>query len=367
MSVRFTTWPIILATLMFFSSPGWAGSWQQSAAARVSTEYDTNPAMDPAYRGGIWRSIVEPSYTLKRTGDANELNAGLAAQIARSSNKMLSQDHDNPSVFLGWRRQKERGEFGLSARYDEVQTRISEIDNTGPNSADNTRATRAMSGNWSEALSERSTFALNGAYNAVSYKGGPLVDYVTRSGGLMFSYAWSERSRPFLKMSYADTEPAGSNTLSRFANALLGWGWEVEDYLEGSLQAGKSKTSGTGMAKQAAAEVKYKGQRAGLALNADRQVSPSGVGGFITVDQVKGSWSYALSERSNTGIDLEWRKNYFLTNIINRTSGAWLQHELNSRWGMRTYYLHKISERVGLGTATSDILGIALVYTHADF
>lgn len=323
--------------------------------------------MDPAYRGGIWRSIVEPSYQLKRTGDANELNAGLALQMARSSNKTLSQDRDNPSVFVGWRRQKERGEFGLSARYDEVQTRISEIDNTGPNSVDNTRATRAISGNWSEALSERSTLALNGAYNDVSYKGGPLVDYVTRFGGLMFSYAWSERSAPFLRMSYSDTEPAGSNTRSRFANALLGWSWKVEDYLEGSLQAGKSKTSGTGMAKQAAAEVKYKGQRAGLALNADRHVSPSGAGGFVTVDQVKGSWSYALSERSNTGIDLEWRKNHFLTNFINRTSGAWLQHELNSRWGMRTYYLHKISERVGLGTATSDILGIALVYTYADF
>ena len=352
---------------MVLSGQIWASAWQQGGSVRVSTEYDTNPAMDPAYRGGIWRSIVEPSYQLKRTGDANELNAGLALQMARSSNKTLSQDRDNPSVFVGWRRQKERGEFGLSARYDEVQTRISEIDNTGPNSVDNTRATRAISGNWSEALSERSTLALNGAYNDVSYKGGPLVDYVTRFGGLMFSYAWSERSAPFLRMSYSDTEPAGSNTRSRFANALLGWSWKVEDYLEGSLQAGKSKTSGTGLAKQAAAEVKYKGQRAGLALNADRHVSPSGAGGFVTVDQVKGSWSYALSERSNTGIDLEWRKNYYLTNIITRTASAWLQQELNPRWGMRTYYQHKISERVELGKATSDILGIALVYTYADF
>lgn len=357
----------MLAAQMLLSGQVWAGSWQQGGAVRVATEYDTNPAMDPAYRGGIWRSTVEPSYQLKRTGDANELHAGLALQVARSSNKILSQDRDNPSVFMDWRRQKERGEFGLSARYDEVQTRISEVDNTGPNSADNTRATRTISGNWSESLSARSTFALNGAYNKVSYKGGSLVDYVTRSGSMIFNYAWSERSRPFLKMSYADTESAGNNTLSRFTNALLGWGWKVEDYLEGSLQAGKSKTSGAGMSKQAAAEVRYKGQRAGLALNADRQVSPSGVGGFVTVDQVKGSWSYALSERSNTGIDLEWRKNHFLTNIVNRTAGAWLQHELNSRWGMRTYYLHKISERVGFGTATSDILGIALVYTHTDF
>lgn len=357
----------MLAAFMFFPAQTWADSWQQAGSARISTEYDANPVMDPAQRNGIWRSTFAPNYTLKRTGDANELSAGLAAQITRASNKTLSQDRDDPSVFLDWRRQSDTRELGLSARYDEVGTRFAEIDNTGPGFTDSTRATRTMSGNLSEALSERSTLVLNGSYNDVSYRGGPFVDYVTRSAGMRFSYDWSERSAPFIRMSYTDTRPAGSNTPSRFANALLGWNWKVEDYLEGSLQAGKSKISGAGMAKQGVAEVRYTGQRTGLVLNADRQVSPSGLGGFVTVDQAKGSWSYTLSERSNTGIDLVWRKNHAYTGIINRTTGAWLQHELNSFWGMRTYYLHKISERGGAGAATSDILGLALVYTHTDF
>lgn len=357
----------MLAALMFFPAQTWASSWQQALSARASAEYDTNPTMDPANRDAIWRTTFAPSYTLKRAGDANELSAGLAAQIARASNKTLSQDRDDPSVFLDWRRQSNTGELGLSARYDEVGTRFAEIDNTGPGFTDSTRATRTISGNVSESLSERSTLALNGAFNDVSYKGGSFIDYVTRSAGMRFSYDWSERSVPFLRMSYTDTRSAGSNALSRFANALLGWNWKVEDYLEGTLQAGRSKTSGAGVAKQAAAEMKYTGQRSGLVLNADRQVSPSGLGGFVTVDQVKGSWSYTLSERSNTGIDLEWRKSHVYTGIINRTSGAWLQHELNSFWGMRMYYLHKISERGGVGAATSDILGLALVYTHTDF
>jgi hypothetical protein len=304
-----------------------------------------------------------------RTG-ANELKAGLALLIARSSNKTLSQNREDPNVFLDWRRQSDAGEFGLSAKYDEVATRIAEIDNTGPGFADSTRASRTMSGSWSKALSERSTLSADGSYEGVSYKGGTYIDYSTRSGDMMFSYAWSERSTPFVKISYADYEPAGGNLLSRFANvinATLGWNWKVSDYLEGTLQAVESKVSDAKMGTQGMASVQYTGQRTGLVLNAGRQVSPSGLGGFVTVDQAKGSWSYALNERSKTGIDLGWQNNHFVTDIINRTTGAWLQHDLNSFWGARTYYLHRIIEQGGVGGASSNILGIALVYTHPDF
>jgi hypothetical protein len=304
-----------------------------------------------------------------RTG-ANELKAGLALLIARSSNKTLSQNREDPNVFLDWRRQSDAGEFGLSAKYDEVATRIAEIDNTGPGFADSTRASRTMSGSWSKALSERSTLSADGSYEGVSYKGGTYIDYSTRSGDMMFSYAWSERSTPFVKISYADYEPAGGNLLSRFANvinATLGWNWKVSDYLEGTLQAVESKVSDAKVGTQGMASVQYTGQRTGLVLNAGRQFSPSGLGGFVTVDQAKGSWSYALNERSKTGIDLGWQNNHFVTDIINRTTGAWLQHDLNSFWGARTYYLHRIIEQGGVGGASSNILGIALVYTHPDF
>jgi hypothetical protein len=368
---RFIRLSIILAALAFYSGQGWADSWQQVGSARVSTEYDTNPAMSPTYRGDVWRALLEPSYTLMGRVGANELQAGLALQIARSSNQTLSQDREDPRVFLDWRRQSDAGEFGMSAKYDEVATRTAEIDNTGPGFADSTRASRTMSGSWNKALSERSTLTADGAYSDVSYKGGALggtfVDYATRSGDMMFSYAWSERSAPFLKMSYADYEPTSGNPLSRSASAILGWNWKVSDYLEGTLQVGKSKVSDTKMGSQGTAAVQYTGQRTGLVLNAGRQVSPSGLGGFVTVDQANGNWSYALNERSKTGIDLGWQNNHFVTDIINRTAGAWLQHDLNSFWGARTYYQHRIIEQGGVGRAFSNILGITLVYTHADF
>lgn len=358
---------IILAALAFYSSHGWADSWQQAWSARASAEYDSNPTMDPANRAGIWRSMLVPSYKLKRTGDASELNAGVALQMARSSNQTLSLDRNDPSVFLDGRRQSDAGEFGLSAKYEEVATRITEIDNTGPFIADSTRASRTISGSWSKALSERSTLSADGSYQGVSYKGGSYIDYANQTAGLTLNHVWNEYHSTFMRVSNVKYVPTDGGPSSRLAGATLGWNWKVADDLEGSLQAGRSRSGTAQLSTQGTVQVKYTGPRTGLALNARRQITPSGLGGFVTADQANGSWSYALSERSNTGMDLGWGKNHFTTDIINRTAGAWLQHELDAYWVVRTNYLHRISEQDGLGRASSNILGIAFVYTHADF
>jgi len=357
----------MLAALVFYSGQGWAGSWQQAWSARASAEYDSNSTMDPANRAGIWRSMFVPSYKLNRTGDANELNAGVALNIERSSNKMVSQDRNDPSVFLDGRRQSDAGEFGLSAKYEEVATRITEIDNTGPFIADSTRASRTISGSWSKALSERSTLSADDSYQGVSYKGGSYVDYANQTAGLTLNHVWSEYNSTFLRVSNVKYVPADGGPSSRLASATLGWNRKVADYLEGSLQAGRSRSGTAQMSTQGTVQMKYTGPRTRLALNAGRQIIPSGLGGFVTADQANGSWSYALSERSNTGMDLGWGKNHFTTDIINRTAGAWLQHELNFFWVVRANYLHKITEQNGLARASSNILGIAFVYTHADF
>jgi hypothetical protein len=364
---RFLGSAIMLTALVLYSDQGWSASWQQAWSARAFAEHESNPTMAPAYGISIWRSVFEPSYKFKGTDGVNELNAGLDLQIARSSNKMLSPNRDDPSAFVGWRRQTETGALGLSADYDQVGTRITAIDNTGPGLADNTRTSRKISANLSQALSERSNVALDGAYQHVSYQGGNFIDYVTRSGGMKLSYAWDERSTPFLRLSYVDYEPANGSPPSYLANVLLGWNWKISDYLEWTLQGGRTKIKDTQkMGTQGAVTVQYTGQRIGWALNADRQVSPSGFGGFITVDQVQGNWSYALSERSKTGIDFGWQKNYLSPAIATTTAGAWLQQDINSFWGTRMYYLHKFSKQVGI-SANSNILGVALTYTPADF
>lgn len=354
--------PIILSVLVFHSAQSWAGAWQQIASAGVSTEIDTNPLLSPSQPADLWRTVFEPGYMLKRVGDTNELSAGLGLQMVRTSDQALSQNREIPSVFINWQSQSDTGGFGISARYDEVETRIAEQDSTGLTYTDSTRSSRTMSGNWSEALTERSNLAVNAAYNDITYNAGPFFDYVTRSSDMKLNYEWNESIAPFISMSYTDLEQADSNTPKRYASALLGWGWKVGDYLEGYIQAGKSRNSEDRMDKQGAVEVRYTGLRSGITLNADRKVSPGGLGEFVTVDQAQGGWNYALAEHSSAGIDLSWSKHYANIRLISRIAGSWVQFQFYTNFVARAYYQHKKVERDGFDAATSDVLGFSLVF-----
>jgi len=364
----------VLAILAFYSGHSWADTWQQDGSARIATEYDSNPTMgSQSIRVGIWRAFFEPSYKLKQLAGANELNAGIALKVERSSDKTLSQNREDPSAFVDWLRRNDTGEFGISAKYDETATRYTPIDNIATAFADSTRASSTVSGHWSKGVSEYSTLLADGAYEAVFYKGGPFINYTNQSAGLKFSQALSERNTLFMRVSnvsYVPTGgsvPTGVSTSSQVANTTVGWEWKTAEYLGGSLQMGRLRSSAIGYGTQGVADVTYKGQRSELLFSAGRQISPSGLGGFVTNDLVNGNWNYAMSELSKIGIDLVWQKSHLTTDIINSTTSAWLQNELNSFWILRTNFLHRNIMQSGVGSVYTNVVGLTLTYTHADF
>ena len=112
----------------------------------------------------------------------------------------------------------------------------------------------------------------------------------------------------------------------------------------------------------------FSGQRNQLVLSAERQVTSSGLGGFVKADQSSGNWSYALSELSSAGVDLEWRKNYSIEiNNIRTSAGVWLQRNINQFWTTRLNFKRN---NIGGGiveSARSDIVGLTFIYTDSDF
>lgn len=359
---------ILFAAIPCCSSQSLADTWQNTVSASLTTEYDSNPTLSPTSPKGVWRGRLEPAYVLTGISDDNELRTGIALQIARSSDETLSPKRNSPSVFIDWLHHIDDGEFGLSSRYAEIATRDATIEATGPVPVTSTRASRSVSARLSQALSARGAVAVDGAYERFSYEGGTFVDYATRSANLMLSYATSESSTTFIKASYADYKRANSDSIIRVNSGVLGVNFEISDHLAGSIQAGKyqfSESAEQGTIGEAA--LRYTGEQTQLSITAGRQVSPSGLGGFTTVDLANASWSYALSELSTTGIDLGWRRSNFNTAVTYRTSGIWLRHELSASWGMRLYYLRNMLDGDVIDAAFSNIYGLNLAYTHTDF
>jgi hypothetical protein len=363
---------VLLAGQLLYTGQGWAESWQHTVTARASTEYDSNPSMSPTNPGSVWRYLIEPGYALMGMFGQSSLNAGLALQMARSSNKTLSPDRDSPTVYLNWLRPSESGEFGINTRYAETTTRDSGgVDAAGRVPESSTRASRSLSGNWRKELSEQSSLSADTAYEKVTYKGGgAYTDYATRSGGLRFSYNMSEQITSFIRVSGNKYMPANGGASSTLTDATLGLSRRAE-YLDWTVQAGKSRVAGGSSSTQGSVEAHYTGQQTQLTLNAGRSITPSGLGGYVKSDSVRGSWSYVLSEYSNTGIDLERRNNPSTATGSSSTSSSsstvWISHNLTSLWSMRTYYQHRNNQGGGGVSASSNLLGLSLAYLNSNF
>lgn len=365
MSVReFARLSALLIVLMFNITQSRADAWQHTVSSRFSAELDTNPSLSPTNSRSVSRMLFEPSYTLAGKVDSSELKAGLGLQVECSSNQALSHNREGPNGFFDWLRQSDVGELGITSKYAEIATRNAGIDTTSQVPIASTRASRALSGRWNKALNERSTLAADGSYEGVSYKGGGYLDYVMRSGGVKFSYAVSERSMAFLRVSGDKYSPTGGGSSSRLGVTMLGLNMKAE-WVDVTVQVGKSKGGGR-IASQGSVALQYTGPRTLLSLNMDRQVLPSGLGGFVQADQVRGSWNYAWSELSHIGMDWDRLKNHaIIINNIRIASGIWLQRNLNSLWGARVYCMHNDIEG-GIG-ASSNAVGISLMYTNPDF
>jgi hypothetical protein len=175
----------------------------------------------------------------------------------------------------------------------------------------------------------------------------------------------------------ADSGPssslAGSTPAeSTLVESTLGMDWKGE-YLVWTVQAGKARVSGGNSETQGSVAAHYTGQQTELTMHAGRMVTPSGLGGFIKSNQVLGNWNYALSDYSNTGIDLGWQK-LFATTIstigttsITTSAGVWIDHSLTSLWKVRTYYQRRTSRGGGIESVSSNLLGLSFAYTNPDF
>jgi|WetSurMetagenome_2_1015567.scaffolds.fasta_scaffold01221_10 hypothetical protein len=364
---------ILLVGQMLHSENAWADSWQQSFSSKISTGYDTNPAMASPSPGGAWIGLFDPGYTLTgRVGD-NEIKTGLDLLLATSSNKNLSPNRENPTGFLNWLRKNDAGEFGISTKYSQVATRDAGIDATGQVPATSTRASRALAGNWSRDLSEYSTLSADGSYEGVSYSGGgAFANYSSQSAGLKFSHALTDQITSFLRMSDTEFILTNGGQSTQRVDTLLGVDWKVE-FIDWTIQAGQSRAGGGNSDKIGSIAAHYTGLRSQLVLNASRMVLPSGLGAFVKSAEYGGNWNYALSDYSTIGMDFDHINNILTTdNSVSSatTTGVWIDRGLTSLWKVRTYLLHRVFQITQTSipaSAASNMIGVSFTYDNSNF
>jgi hypothetical protein len=364
-TVRLST----IAAVLLVASTAQAAVWKKAVSLPVSVEYDSNPTMLASGEEGIWRLRVAPNYALTGMAGTDEYKVSLRLNLERSSDEDLSSNRQDPNLLLGWRRQSETGEFGVTAKYDRASTRFAELDESGLLVAeDSTRSTMTLGGNWRAALDERSSLLADLEYKGISYDGGSYDDYANLSGSIKYSRALSERMEGFIRASASRYDPEGIGASSNNYGAVLGVKVTASENLDWSAHAGLSKTTGasddTGW--QAGVLLHYMGVRSDLTLDVSRAMSPSGEGGYAESDQVRAAWGYAVDERTRAGVDVSWHEYKGATANTTKQIGLWASRELTPFWNARLSAAYKLRDESG-ADASGYLVGLTLVYSHPDF
>ena len=356
---------LIFVSSTIYSGQVFADVWQSTLSSYLSEDYSVNPALQPGVSTGVWLSTVRPGYTLNRTDGDNEIKAVAKLTAVESSNTALSVDRTDPSVALNWLRKNDTGEYGITTKYEQIATRTA-VDTTSQFSADTTQTLRTLSANLSKAFSEKDTLTANGSYIGSAYNGGGFTNYSTQTAKLNYSHSLNENVTPSLSLAYTEMIFTANEPTEHTINPMLAVEWKISQRLDSTLRVGDS-LSIIGNTPQFSTLLNYTGEQTNLTFKADYMTTPSGLGSFLTTGRVNGMVTHGLSEQNSLGLNLGWNKNFTITNDSYGTIDTWLQHQFNVFWTVKTHFTHNIHEGVGLGSASSNIIGVSLNYTGSEF
>lgn len=353
------------------SGMAYAASWQAAVALPTTVEYDSNPLLATGSKKAVTRTIIAPDYSLMGTSGPDQFRFGLGLNLVRSSDPSIVSNREDPNVQLGWQRENETGGFGLTAKYAESSTLSTAVQETGVVVADGTQKRYSLGGNWSTALSERSTLVNDTEYASVNYDIDSLTSYDELSTRLSWNYAWSEGVELFTRFGVRRYEPeAGSAVASSNSyTPTAGLNFKIYERLEGTLYAGVNQVSGTnsGPSGQGGFQLHYTGERFDTSIDAGRSTVASGDGGFVEVDDLRGTLSYSVDETRRAGFDASWQSTKGKTPNTLRNFGAWASQELSPFWVARLSLMYKQRQQDGLPDASANVIGMTLVYSHPDF
>ena len=339
-----------------------AANWQSSVVVPTSVEYDSNPLLLSSEEKGVTRTIIAPDYTLVGTFDRDELRLGLGMQVLRSSDTDIVDDREDPNVSLGWQRDTEKGRFGLVALYNESSTLSGTVQDTGVVTTDGTQKLYSLAGNWSSAITERSTLSNETKYTRARYDIDTLTGYNELGNVFTWTYAWSERADLYTRFGARRYEPEEdlTATASNSYTPAVGVKYQFSERLSADAHLGVNKVSGSegGRRGEGGASLLYTGVRSDASFSAE--------GGFAQLDMVRGIYSYAVNELTRVGADASWQDSKGQTPNTLQTYSVWASREFSPFWDLRLSLMYKERRQDDAPDATATIVGLTLTYRYPD-
>lgn len=342
----------------------------------VSVNYDSNIQMADSNEESVVFYNVIPRATFVGSDGVNTINFNGSVLLQRSSDEDISEDRKDPNLGLSWVRGFERGEFSLSTNYSKTSTRVSEQRVTGLVFSDGSAISRSYNAGLSYLISEKLSMSTGLGYQETVFSGAGLDDFNSKNFNVRLNYLYSEKLTPFVQFSLSRFENE-TNTLSNeivseldnngtsiSRNILVGFDYKASPQLDYSVAVGMNRVSSAGTGWVGNANVNYViDERSTVAGSISRNVTPSGLGGFLEVDNLSVNYQYDINQKNHLGADANWS----ITRDVNDSSfkrlNGFYGYDLADDWGLRTYIQYRTLQAVGVD-ANAYLIGVSLSYNH---
>ncbi len=356
---------------------------QQSFTLPITLEYDSNPRFSITNEQPVRRYSLTPEYSFRVTQGIDEWFATAGLHLENSSDQTINQDRTDPSLNVGWTHNYETGQFGVTAFLQNQSTRISEFTDSGlvefsDNglvSGDNTRKTRALSFEWLNDLSERTSLTVNSNVNTTVFEGPVtgLIGYRNEFLNAGLNYKLSEQMVAVTELFISQYTPDDVNSVSsRTAGFNLGFRWNINENFNMSLNAGTNETINNDQSKsrfknwQATFNMSYITLFTSSSLFLSRNQSPGATGSLNENNQLEASWTYNLSEDDNFSLTYRWIENLTLGNIETKSLTTKYIHEINLSWGFVFSATHKTRDDILTRSSNNSVMA-SIIYNLPEF
>lgn len=343
---------------------------QSNVSVPVEIEHSSNPALTTGEAIGVTRFRVSPQYTLVGQGGSTQTRLSLGGVLERSSNTAVSNHRSDPNLSFVIEQVLPVGSLGLSAALSESSTRAEEFAETGAVASDATQRNTELDGTWRRDLSDVSRLELGLGVAKVQYDTSSLVGYREFSSSAGLNYDLTDETQLTARLEGSRLHPDQGIARSSRRGFAVGLATRLSDAFRFVVERGTVRTSGLDSARTPSTllRLEYVGERLTSTLEWSRSTAISSTLAGYTGTRLLG-WTadYAWSERTSINLATSQARSLGAGGAAGSTWMAGLRHSFSDFWSIEGRLGQLRTRPNAGGTATANVAGLILTYSHPDF
>lgn len=344
---------------------------QQSVTVPFEIEHSSNPALTANETVGVTRLRVSPQYTLVKQDGSTQTQFSFGGVLERSSNTAVSNHRSDPNLSFGIERAFPVGSLGLRAAVSESSSRQEEFTETGVVASDATQRNIVLDGSWRRELSDVSRLELGLVAAKVQYDTPSLVGYREFRTSAGFSHDLHDETQLTARWEGSRLHPSDGTVSTSRSSFSIGLSSRLTEAYQLVAAIGTERTSGLGSSRSPSSllRLEYTGERLESTLEWSRSVVASGaLGGYVGTRHIGWTARYPLSERTSINFASSQARSQGAGGAVGTTWLAGLRHSFSDFWSIegRLGQSRTRPNDAG-GSATSNVGGLVLIYSHPDF